>query len=172
MQGNTLISMRRLIVIFAVLAGLAAPVAAQASPGDGSLVVKKGEAPAGVPVVAMTITGSVIGHVDYGKIVIDAGANPDAVPQVVGAGRPGDSPRSETAQVWKGTDFTFRAVGGRFVILIYGSGVNLVAAGKGTVRLAGLPDTPHGDGSYSLNGNDFLSLPGVPTDKLSIGSSG
>ena len=164
--------MRRLIVMVALLAGLAVPAALQASPGDGTLVVKKGEAPAGVPVVVLTVTGSVIGHIDYGKIVIDAGPNPDAVPQVVGAGRPGDSARSDTAQVWKGTDFTFRAVGGRFVILIYGSGVNVVAAGKGTVRLAGLPDTPHGDGVYSLNGNDFLSLPGVPTDKLTIGANG
>ena len=37
-----------------------------------------------------------------------------------------------------------------FTIVIYGSGVNLVAVGTGTVQLAGMPDTPKGDGRYSL----------------------
>ena len=169
--------MRRLVVSFAFLAALAAPAAALAHPtatGDGSLVVRSGEAPVGVPVVALTITGSVISHIDYGKIVIDAGANPDAVPQVIGAGRPGDSTRSDTAQVWpasgKALDVNFRAVAGTFTVVVWGSGVSLVAAGSGSVRLAGLPDTPHGDGKYSLNNGDFTSLPGVQTGKLVIGN--
>jgi hypothetical protein len=169
--------MRQLVVSFAVLAALAAPAAASAqatATGDGSLVVQRGEAPAGVPVVALKITGSVIGHIDYGRIVIDAGAS-DAVPQVVGAGRPGDflSSKSDTAQVWPATgktlDITFRAVGGTFTVLVYGSGVSLVAAGSGSVRLAGLPETPHGDGQYSLNDAAFTSLPGLQTAKLLIG---
>ena len=169
--------MRRLVVSFAFLAALAAPAAALAHPtatGDGSLVVRSGEAPVGVPVVALTITGSVIGHIDYGKIVIDAGANPDAVPQVIGAGRPGDSTRSDTAQVWpasgKALDVNFRAVAGTFTIVVWGSGVSLVAAGSGSVRLAGLPDTPHGDGQYSLNDDIFTSLPGTQTSKLLVGN--
>jgi hypothetical protein len=169
--------MRRLVVSSVVLVALAAPAAvlAQATAtGDGSLVVQRGEAPAGVPVVALKITGSVIGHIDYGRIVIDAGAS-NIVPQVIGAGRPGDflSSKSDTAQVWpasgKTDDITFRAVGGTFTVVIWGSGVNLVAAGNGKVQLAGLPDTPHGDGQYSLNDADFTSLPGLQTAKLLIG---
>jgi hypothetical protein len=173
--------MRRLVVSSVVLAALAAPAAvlAQATAtGDGSLVVQRGEAPAGVPVVALKITGSVIGHIDYGRIVIDAGAS-NVVPQVIGAGRPGDlSSKSDTAQVWpasppgrtdKTDDITFRAVGGTFTVVIWGSGVNLVAAGNGSVRLAGSPDMPHGDGQYSLNDADFTSLPGLQTAKLLIG---
>ncbi len=171
--------MRQIVVTFVVLAALAAPAAALARPtatGDGSLVVKNGEAPAGVPVVMLKITGSVIGHIDYGKVVIDAGAS-DAVPQVIGAGRPGVSTKSDTAQVWpasgKTLDITFRAVQGTYTVLVYGSGVSLVAAGNGTVRLAGLPDTPHGDGQYSLNGDDlFTSLPGTQTARLLIGTGG
>ena len=173
--------MRRLAFIFAATSALAIPAAAvavQATTG-GSLVVKNGAAPwnnaatADVPVVAMRITGSVIGRVtDYGKIVIDAGNDPDAVVQVVGAGRPGDSTKSDTAQVWTGTDFTFRAVSGTFTVLVYGSHVDLIAAGKGTARVAGMPDTPTGDGRYSLNDSDFHSLPGAQTAKLTIGSSG
>jgi hypothetical protein len=175
--------MRRLAFISAASLALAVPAAAlavQAAAGDGSLVVSNGAAPwkggattIDVPVVAMRITGSVIGKVtDYGKIVIDAGNDPDAVVQVVGAGRPGDSTKSDTAQVWTGTDFTFRAVGGTFTVLVYGSHVNLIAAGKGTARVAGMPDTPRGDGKYSLNDSDFHSLPGVPTAKLAIGTGG
>jgi hypothetical protein len=122
----------------------------------------------------LTITGSVIGNVDHGRIVIDAGpTNPASsrAPQVTGAEncftRDG-----ETAQRCRGDNFSFRAVGGHYTLLLYGTGVNIVAVGTGSVRLAGLPDTPIGDGRYSLNGADFASLPGVQTDKLTIvGSS-
>ena len=170
--------------MFAVCAALAAPVAALSASGDGSLVVQNGSAPwdanadwsglpaAGdTPVVALRITGSAIGRVrDRGRIIIDAGNDPDAVVQVVGAGRPFASKRSDSAQVWTGDDFTFRAVGGTFTILIYGSRVSLVAAGHGKVRLAGLPDTPTGDGRYSLNDKDFVSLPGVQSAQLLVGA--
>jgi hypothetical protein len=57
-------------------------------------------------------------------------------------------------------------------VLVYGSGVDLVAIGKGTVRLAGLPDTTVGDGKYSLNGADFVSLPPTQTDKRAVASNG
>ena len=168
--------MRRLAFIFAACAALVAPaatLAVVAATGDGSLVVKNGAAPDGVPVVALTITGSVIGRVtDFGKIIIDPGPNPDSLPQVIGAGKALDVKGSDTAQMWIGGDFTFRAVGGKFTILVYGSHVNLVAAGTGKARVAGMPDTPTGDGRYSLNDSDFRSLPGVQTARLLIGSSG
>jgi hypothetical protein len=180
--------MRRLAPFLAVCAALAVPAAALAARdagGDGSLVVQNGAAPwdasapwvgiapADTPVVALRITGSVIGRVrDRGRILIDAGNNTDAAVQVLGAGRPADSARSDTAQVWTGNDFTFRAVGGTFTILVYGSHVNLVAAGHGTVRLAGTPDMTTGDGKYSLNDADFRSLPSVQTARLGIGTSG
>jgi len=167
--------MRRLSVILSLFSVIAVPAAALAAPtatGDGSLVVQNGSAPVGTPVVQLTITGSVIGHVDHGKIVIDTGVNGDA-PDVTGAEWRGDSTRSDTAQVWKGQNFKFRAVAGKnMVVLVYGSGVDLVAIGKGTVKLAGLPDVGVGDGKYSLNGADFLSLPGTQTDKRAIGSNG
>lgn len=166
--------MRRRVVTSALVAALAVPAAALAvssGTGDGTLVVKKGEAPAGTPVVALTITGSVIGTVNYGRIVIDSGLGSDA-PQVVGWESRGDSKVIDTAQFWKGSDLKFRAVGGKYTILVYGSGVSLVAVGKGSVKLAGVPDTPHGDGVYSLNEADFVSLPGAVTAKLTIGSTG
>ena len=170
--------MRRLSVILGLFTAIVVPTAALAATsatGDGSLVVKNGQAPwpSSTPVVSLTITGSVIGQVDHGKLVIDAGPNADldAQPQVTGAEWRGDSTRSPTAQIWKGS-FKFRAVGGTYTVLVYGTDVNLVAVGTGTVKLAGLPDTPSGDGKYSLNGGDFVSLPGTQTDKRIIGSNG
>jgi hypothetical protein len=167
--------MRRLSVILGLFSVIAVPAAAVAAPsatGDGSLVVQYGSAPAGTPVVQLTITGSVIGHVAHGKIVIDTGVNGGA-PDVTGAEWRGDSTRSDTAQVWKGQDFKFRAVAGKnMVVLVYGTGVDLVAIGKGTVKLAGVPDAVTTDGKYSLNGADFVSLPGTQTDKRVIGSNG
>jgi hypothetical protein len=92
---------------------------------------------------------------------------------VTGAEWRGDSKVSDTAQVWRGQNFKFRAVAGKnMVVLVYGSGVDLVAIGKGTVRLAGLPDTTVGDGKYSLNGADFVSLPPTQTDKRAVASNG
>jgi hypothetical protein len=168
--------MRRLAFIFAACAALVAPAATLAmiaAAGDGSLVIKNGAAPDGVPVVQLTITGSVIGRVtDFGKIIIDPGPNPDSLPQVIGAGKALDVKGSDTAQMWIGGDFTFRAVGGKFTILVYGSHVNLVAAGTGKARVAGMPDMTTGDGRYSLNDSDFRSLPSVQTARLPIGSSG
>jgi hypothetical protein len=163
--------MRRLVVMLVLISGLASAGTLAAATGDGTLVVKNGVAPQGMPVVQLTITGSVIGKVEHGKIIIDAGIGSTA-PQVTDAAwGPRPSSKIDTAQVWGGTDtFTFRAVGGKYTILVYGSGVNLVAVGKGSVKLTGQPDTPKGDGKYSLNGDDFVSLPGTQTDKLAVGS--
>src|SRR5437660_2421524 len=116
--------MRRLSVILGVFSVIAVPAAALAAPaatGDGSLVVENGSAPVGTPVVQLTITGSVIGHVGHGKIIIDTGINGDT-PDVTGAEWRGDLPtRSETAQQWKGQNFKFRAVAGKnMVVLVYG----------------------------------------------------
>ena len=165
--------MRRLTVMLAVFSALAVPVGAlYAATGDGTLVVKKGEAPPGTPVVQMTITGSVIGTVDYGRVVIDSTLASDAA-TVTGYQSQGVSTKIEDARYWKGSDLKFRAVGtGKYTILVYGSGVNLVAVGKGTVKLAGMPDIGRGDGTYSLNEKDFVSLPGTQTDTLNIRANG
>jgi hypothetical protein len=170
--------MRRLAFILPVFVAAWLAAGAQAS-SDGSIVVKNGAAPFtpglvvgtdDIPVVSLRITGSVIGRVsDAGRIIIDAGANCANDPQVVGAGRPAAVKQSDTAQKWAGTDFTFRAVGCTFTVVVWGSNVNLVAAGHGTVRVAGMPDTPSGDGKYSLNNADFKSLPGTQTARLPVG---
>ena len=144
--------------------------------GDGTLVVKNGSAPRGTPVVTLVIRGAAIGQISgAGKVVIDDPTPNDGfAPEVTGANWHRDTGDSETTwggagSATGGPDFRFRAVGGIYKITIYGSGVDLVASGHGTVVLAGSADTPTHDGSYSLNGKDFRSLPATPTNQLTVG---
>jgi hypothetical protein len=169
--------MRRLSVIFALGATLVVPVVALAGTGassDGSLVVHNGQAPIGTPVVVLSVTGSVIGNVDHGRIIIDGGPNAvdnSRAPQVTSGARC-TTPDGDTKQTCKGDNFSFRAVGGHYTLLVYGTGVDVVAVGTGWVKVAGIPDVPVGDGKYSVNGGDFASLPGLQSDKLLIGTNG
>lgn len=169
--------MRRTVVLGVCLAALVLPAAVSAmvgASGDGSLVVKDASGPrtGNAAVVALTITGAAIGHVDQGRIVIDNGSTAE-VTQGTGILWRKDVKNSDTAQMWGGTDFKFRAVGGKntYTILIYGSGIDVVALGTGTVTLTGLADDPHNDGTYSLNGKAFVSLPGVTGKQLTIGTA-
>jgi hypothetical protein len=166
--------MRRTVVICASLVALVVPAAALSTGlaiGDGTLVVKNGSAPRGTPVVTLVIKGAAIGQISgVGKIVIDDPTPGDGFsPEVTGANWHRDTGATETTWGGAGPDFRFRAVGGTYKITIYGSGVDLVASGHGTVVLAGSSDTPTRDGSYSLNGYDFRSLPAPPTKQLTIG---
>ena len=172
--------MRRIVFSAALLVSLATPaavLAAKAGTSDGTLVVKNATAPIDgatkAPVVRLTVTGSVIGQVTggQGKIIIDQTPK-SPLPEVTGAAYSHDSTLSDTAKIWFGdTDgFKFRAVGGTYTIVIFGSGVSLVAIGTGSVVLTGTPDSAT-DGRYSLNGDDFKSLPGVATKPLVIGTS-
>lgn len=177
--------MRRLVLVSVLLGALAVPavalgvpakLTARLSPGDGTLVVQDAQAPNGVAAVKLLkFTGTVIGQVQgVGKIIIDAGPNGQP-PLVTGAGNPRDVPTDKdgSAQQWGYADsFKFRAVGGTYTIVIYGSDVDLVAIGTGKAALTGMPDTPKGDGKYSLNGGDWKSLPGTTTDWLPIGTNG
>lgn len=166
--------MRRTVVICAVLAAFAVPATAlglSLAPGDGTLVVKNGSAPRGTAVVTLVIRGAAIGQITGGGMIVIDDPTPDtgSPPEVTGFGwhksvDPGPGRIGDTIDIWRGTEtFRFRAVGGTYRITIYGSGVDLVASGFGNAIVTGSSDTPGHDGSYSLNGRDFRSLPAVPT---------
>jgi hypothetical protein len=173
--------MRRLAFVCLPLVALAAPAAALAlKTDDGTLVVKNGSAPRGVPVVTLVINGTAIGHVSTGSpdqvdtVVIDDPNNTNNI----GASVVNDAPSltrktiSSTETKFIGSDFRFRAADGVYKVWIYGSGVNVFAVGKGTVVLQGQPDSGAADGKYSLNGDDWRSLPTVPSDLLKITAAG
>jgi hypothetical protein len=164
--------MRRTVVICASLVALSVPAAAfalQLGPGDGTLVVQNGTAPRGVAVVTLVISGAAIGQIEgFGKIVIeDPTPNDGAPPEVTGADWNRQSGDTYTYG-GSGPGFRFRAVGGTYKITLYGTGVDLVASGRGSVVLTGSPDIPQHDGLYSLNGAEFHSLPATPTRQLQI----
>ena len=124
-----------------------------------------------MPVVTLIVTGAAIGRVtNLGTIVIDDSTPNDPFsPEVTGV-RLAQGLTSDTATKWGGTNFKFRAVGGKYTITIYGSGVDVVRGRPGIVTLTGVPDTTPGDGTYSLNGDDFRSLPASPLEKLTLGT--
>ena len=152
--------MRRLLLTCLLIA-LALPSVALAvrsgGGSDGTLAVRNAASDPGVPVVSMTITGAVIGQLDRGRILIDDPSPSDGPgPVVTGADHQRDV--SGTATLYSGTDIRFRAVGGKYRIRIFGTGINVNAVGQGFVRLIGSPLLTN-DGKYSLNGGDWKSLP-------------
>jgi hypothetical protein len=180
--GDTLIVMRRLAMLCLPMLALALPATAlalKAAASDGTLVVKNGSAPPGVAVVTLSVSGTAIGHVSTGspdqfdKVVIydpnntnDIGASPTN--GALGLTR---TQMSDTKTRFVGSDFRFRVADGVYKIWIYGTGVDVFAVGAGKATLQGMPDTGS-DGHYSLNGGDWHSLPGVPSDLLQFGASG
>jgi hypothetical protein len=172
--------MRRLAPFTLVALALALPAGALAvadAPGDGTLVVKNGSAPRGVPVVTLVIEGTAIGHVSTAsdqvdRVVIDDVNNTGdlGASNTTGAIIPvARKTLSDTETRFVGSDFRFRAAGGLYKVWIYGSGVDVFAVGSGKVTIQGVPDS-NADGRYSFNGGDFRSLPAAPTDWLTIGS--
>ena len=173
--------MRRLAFVCLPLIALAAPAAALAlKTDDGTLVVQNGSAPRTVAVITLVVDGTALGHVSTGS--------PDQVDKVViqdfnnGSGDIGASITNSAPTLTRtsttdktsfvGSDFRWRAANGTYRIWIYGSGVNVFAVGRGTVVLQGKADPGAPDGRYSLDGQDWHSLPSVPSDLLHFGSTG
>ena len=160
--------MRRLVLTSVCLLALAVPAAALAArvaPGDGTLVVRNaddGDGVDGRPVVVLVVHGSVIGRItDQGRIRIDDLAQGgDNTPEVSGA--TWHKEVNTIGTIWGGTALRFRAVSGWYRVTIWGSKVNLFSIGNGKVTLIGQPDTPIGDGVFSLDGAAFASLPADP----------
>lgn len=175
--------MRRLVVIGVVLlaaAGSAGAAVFAPSTGDGTLVVQNadngdGIAPGTRPVVTLVIHGFVIGQVaEQGRIQIyDLDSTDQSEPEVTGALSHSDVSRTvhtltgtqtQTGTQWTGTGFRFRAIDGTYRVVIWGSGVYLFASGdKGQVWFTGQQDPRVPDGRFSLNGDDWRSLPIVGT---------
>ncbi len=176
--------MRRLVVTCAVLLGLALPAAAGAgartSAADGTFVLQNGDNGDGVvsgarPVVTLVVTGFVIGKVsDQGTIrIFDIDPSDQTTPEVTGTGVTSKAVtynQSVDGTQWTGSAFRFRAVGGTFRVVIWGSGVYVFAGGHGKIWMSGNPSDPGHDGIYSFDGDPFVSLPGPGPQPYQLGS--
>jgi hypothetical protein len=148
--------MRRHLAILAVLA-LALPAAARAmtrDAADGTLSVRQGHG-----VFVINARGGIIGSIARGRVVITDPVDGDGTGPIV-SGDDWHKERSETTTVYGGTRVRFRLIGGKFMIRVVGSGVNLSIVGQGKVTLNG--EGTDDDGVYSVNGGAYEAVPATP----------
>jgi opacity protein-like surface antigen len=145
----------RALLTFAVLAALALPAASAArdqSVSDGTLSVQNGRG-----TITISARGGVIGSFARGSVRISDPIDGDGTGPIV-TGDEWSNERDATTTTWGGTRVRFRIIGGSFRIVVRGRGINLSLVGTGKVTLdgAGTGD----DGSYSVNGGEYLPMPG------------
>src|SRR6476646_7555244 len=149
--------MRRLLT-FAMLAALALPAASAArteSASDGTLSVRDARG-----MITISGRGAVIGSFAQGRVTISDPVDGDGTGPIVSGDDFPPIEKSDTTTIWRGTKVRFRIIGGSFRIVVKGRGINLSFVGKGTVTLDGADSGD--DGSYSVNGGDYLAIQGFP----------
>jgi opacity protein-like surface antigen len=144
----------KFLLLTAALLALGVPAAASAShldPADGTLSVRDGRGS-----FTITARGGVIGSFVRGRVIITDPVGGDGTGPIV-SGDDWHRDRSDTTTVFGGTRVRFRLIGGTFKIRVVGTGVNLSVVGRGAVTLNG--QGTDDDGSYSLNGAEYASVP-------------
>ncbi len=153
--------MRRLVWITVLAFALAVPAMGLALSGDndGTLSVK-----AGVGRVNVNFNGSAVGWLRSGFIQVTDPVASDGVGfEFLNCDVERD--KSDTIKICRGTNLRFRAIGGKYQIVIKGAGIYLSAVGHGYSVLNGAGDDLNVvyDGTYSLNDGPYKSLPDFPT---------
>jgi hypothetical protein len=135
---------------------VAAGTASRAPVEDGTLTVRDGRG-----TIAIRLRGSIIGRLGKGTLTVTESLDDGATIIVRGADRP-PLHRGLTT-VYAGTNIRFRiAHDRRIAVKLQGKGLNFSAVGRGGGWMDGLGDPSDGiffDGSYSLNGEPYQSLP-------------
>jgi hypothetical protein len=151
--------MRRLVWFTVLAFALAAPAVGFALSGtdDGTLSVK-----AGMQGLS-ELQRSLVGRLQHGVIQIT-----DPLPNDgPGVDFSGCDERDwiDTTSICRGTNLRFRAIGGKYQILIKGTNSYLSAVGYGYAVLNGAGDDLNiaTDGTYSLNDGPYKSLPNLRT---------
>jgi hypothetical protein len=147
----------RALLTFAVLVALALPAASAArnqGASDGTLSVRDGRG-----TITISVRGGVIGSFARGSVRISDPIDGDGTGPIV-TGDEWSNERDATTTTWGGTKVRFRIIGGSFRIVVRGRGINLSLVGKGSVTLDGASTVD--DGSYSVNGGEYLAMPEFP----------
>jgi hypothetical protein len=148
----------RALLTFAVLAALALPAASAArnqGASDGTLSVVDARG-----TITISGRGGVIGSLGRGSVTISDPVEGDGTGPIVTGDDFPPVERNDTTTTWRGTKVRFRIIGGFFRIVVRGRGINLSLVGKGNVTLDGAGTLD--DGSYSVNGGEYLAMPGFP----------
>jgi hypothetical protein len=170
--------MRQILLSCALLGVLTLPAAAVARSSapakPGYLVVKKAAGDGGVngqPVVTVVVQGFVLGRVSKeARVAVYylPSKNAGGTPQVQQGADVSTSARQwhgRPGRVFIGSNFSFRAIGGFYRVVVRGFGVYLFAGGHGHVTFRGSSVNPRADGTYSVNGGAFRSLPEGPVPR-------
>ena len=147
----------RNLLTFAMLVALALPAASAArdqGASDGTLSVRDARG-----MVTISVRGGVIGSFARGSVRISDPVDGDGTGPIV-TGDEWSNERDATTTTWGGTKVRFRIIGGAFRIVVKGRGINLSLVGKGNVTLDGAGTLD--DGSYSVNGGEYLAMPEFP----------
>jgi hypothetical protein len=162
--------MRRILLLLAGAVLLALPAASAAGAAgrseSGFVVVKNGlgDGLNGPAVVTVVVHGFVVGRITqearvdvYHLQTAGGGGAPSAAGPDVKKGSV--HWRSFTGNEYRGSGFRFRAIAGFYRVVVHGSGIYLFAGGHGSVKLRGSATYPRTDGTYSIDGRRFQSLP-------------
>jgi hypothetical protein len=156
---------RLLLLTAAAVLSLAATAVGTAARGpveDGTLSVRDGRG-----TMVLRMRGGVIGRFARGKLTVTD--SDGAENTVIVRGEEDSFDRNERTTVYTGNNIRFRIAAERRVIVrIEGAKINFSAVGRGDGWLDGRGDPEDGiffDGSYSLNGGVYKSL---PDDRLRI----
>ena len=146
--------MRRLLT-FGLLVTLALPAASAArtyGATDGTLSVQDARG-----TITISARGGVIGSFARGSVTISDPIEGDGTGPIVTGDDFPPVEKNDTTTTWRGTKVRFRIIGGSFRIVVRGRGINLSLVGKGNVTLDGAGTVD--DGSYSVNGAEYLPMP-------------
>ncbi|HEX7144908.1 MAG TPA: hypothetical protein VF225_06325 [Gaiellaceae bacterium] len=146
--------MRRLLT-FGLLVALALPAASAARTSgatDGTLSVQDARG-----TITISARGGVIGSFARGSVTISDPIEGDGTGPIVTGDDFPPVEKNDTTTTWRGTKVRFRIIGGSFRIVVRGRGINLSLVGKGNVTLDGAGTVD--DGSYSVNGAEYLPMP-------------
>jgi hypothetical protein len=157
--NDTALHMRRLLLFLGLVGALAVPaVVSGATRSDGSLSVKRGRA-----TIAIKLTrGTVIGRLATGQVKIKDPSPYDGPPPDVHHCRKLRYPTPNTT-LCIGKKLTFRALDGRFVINIKGTGIFLSAVGRGSVTITGDSNPNVSNGVMSIDNGAYEPIPDYGT---------
>jgi hypothetical protein len=127
---------------------------------DGTLSIRDGRA-----TMLLHVKGSIIGRVTKGRLTITDSSDNGATIVVRGAENAKDL--TDKTTVYSGTSIRFRIADDRKVsVRLSGRGLNFSVVGRGEGWIDGVGDPSAGifyDGSSSLNGDPYRSLPNEKT---------
>jgi hypothetical protein len=152
---------RRLFILLVFLVAVGAAPAQAGAPSEGTLSVRDGRG-----MLQLTSRGTMIGRIASGKLtVVDPNPYDNRRAIVLGAEKRVTSRNLKTT-VYSGQDIRLRVTGGRANVKFNGRGIHLSAVGRGSGLVDGTGDLSTGvffDGVWSLNDEDYHSLPDVLT---------